>query len=75
MLIYVCLVVGNGFFTMKHQFVNVRDELELIYREFDSFAVYRLVYDEIDRLNQHYYDNFFNFNRDTPAKRLEGRTE
>lgn len=55
--------------------MNVRDELELIYREFDSFAVYRLVYDEIDRLNQHYYDNFFNFNRDTPAKRLEGRTE
>lgn len=53
----------------------MRNELDLIYREFDSFAVYRLVYDEIDRLNQHYYDNFFNFNRDTPAKRLEGRTE
>jgi hypothetical protein len=69
------LVVGGGFFTMKHQFVNVRDELDLMYKEYDSFAVYRLVYDEIDRLNQHFYDNFFSFNRDTPMKRLECRTE
>lgn len=46
-----------------------------MYLEYDSFAVYRLVYDEVDRLNQHYYDNFFNFNRDTPLKRLECRTE
>lgn len=68
-------MVGGGFFTMKHQFVNVREELDLMYQEYDSFAVYRLVYDEIDRLNQHYYDNFFNFNRDTPLKRLECRTE
>jgi hypothetical protein len=68
-------VVGGGFFTMKHHFVNVRDELDVMYRDFDSFSVYRLVYDEIDRLNQHYYDNFFNFNRDTPLKRLECRTE
>ena len=60
---------------MKHQFVNVRDELDLMYKEYDSFAVYRLVYDEIDRLNQHFYDNFFSFNRDTPMKRLECRTE
>jgi hypothetical protein len=35
------LVVGGGFFTMKHQFANVRDELEAIYKEYDSFAVYR----------------------------------
>lgn len=60
---------------MKHHFVNVRDELDQMYRDYDAFAVYRLVYDEIDRLNQHYYDNFFNFNRDTPIKRLECRTE
>lgn len=60
---------------MKHKVVNVREELDQIYKEYDSFAVYRLVYDEIDRLNQHYYDNFFNFNRDTPSKRLENRTE
>jgi len=36
---------------MKHSFLNVRDELDQMYREYDSFAVYRLVYDEIDRLN------------------------
>lgn len=60
---------------MKHSFINVRDDLDRMYREYDSFAVYRLVYDEIDRLNQHYYDNFFAFNRDTPNKRLECRTE
>ena len=53
------IVVGGGFFTMKHQFANVRDELDIMYKEYDSFAVYRLVYDEIDRLNQHFYDNFF----------------
>jgi hypothetical protein len=68
-------VVGGGFFTMKHSFLNVRDELDQMYREYDSFAVYRLVYDEIDRLNQHFYDNFFNFNRDTALKRVEQRTE
>jgi len=60
---------------MKHNFYNVRDELDRMYLEYDSFAVYRLVYDEIDRLNTHFYDNFFNFNRDTPIKRLENRTE
>jgi hypothetical protein len=68
-------VVGGGFFTMKHQFANVRDELDIMYKEYDSFAVYRLVYDEITRLNQHFYDNFFSFNRDTFMKRLECRTE
>jgi hypothetical protein len=68
-------MVGGGFFTMKHNFYNVRDELDRMYLEYDSFAVYRLVYDEIDRLNTHFYDNFFNFNRDTPIKRLENRTE
>lgn len=68
-------MVGGGFFTMKHSFLNVRDELDQMYREYDSFAVYRLVYDEIDRLNQHFYDNFFNFNRDTALKRVEQRTE
>lgn len=36
---------------MKHQFVNVRSELEAMYREYDAFAVYRLAYDEVERLN------------------------
>jgi ABC-type long-subunit fatty acid transport system fused permease/ATPase subunit len=44
-------VVGGGFFTMKHNFVNVRDELTKIYAEYDAFAIYRIVYDEIDRFN------------------------
>lgn len=47
----ISLVVGGGFFTMKHGFTNLREEMELIYREYDSFALYRIVYDEIDRLN------------------------
>ena len=68
-------VVGDGFFTMKHKFVNIREELDALYRVYDSFAVYRIVYDEIDRLNQQYYDNFFTFNKDTPLKRLERREQ
>lgn len=60
---------------MKHQFCNLREELNQVYTEYDAFAVYRLVYDEIDRLNQHYYDNFFTFTMNTPLKRIEGRTE
>lgn len=67
-------MVGGGFFTMKHQFTNIRDEMMKIYSEYDSFAIYRIVYDEIDRFNQLYYENFFSFNKDTPAKRIE-RTE
>jgi len=59
-------MVGNGFFTMKHGFVNVREELLRIYREYDSFSKYRIVNEEIERLNVTYFDNFFNLNRDTP---------
>ena len=59
---------------MKHQFVNLREELSKIYAEYDAFAIFRIVYDEIDRFNQQYYDNFFTFNKDTAQKRLE-RTE
>jgi hypothetical protein len=65
------LVVGGGFFTMKHGF---RNELDEIYSEYDAFAVYRIVYDEIERLNTHFYDNFFMINKDTPQKRMD-RTE
>lgn len=63
-------LVGNGFFTMKHKFQCIRDEVNKMYSEFDSFSMFRIVYDEIERFNKHYYDNFFNFNRDTAAKRL-----
>lgn len=36
---------------MKHKFVNLREELDKVYREYDAFAIYRIVYDEIDRFN------------------------
>ena len=67
-------MVGGGFFTMKHKYVNVRDALNELYLEFDGFSKYRMVNEEIERLNTHYFDNFFSFNRDTPAKRMQ-RTE
>lgn len=57
-------MVGEGFFTMKHNFVNVRDDIMKIYSEYDAFAIFRIVYDEIDRFNAHYYDNFFKINKD-----------
>lgn len=59
---------------MKHSFVNLKDELSVMYAEYDSFATFRIVFDEIERFNKHYYDNFFAFNKNTPLKRLE-RTE
>lgn len=67
-------MVGNGFFTMKHGFVNLKDDLNKIYREYDSFSKYRIVNEEIERLNLTYFDNFFNLNRDDHKKRTQ-RTE
>jgi len=43
--------VGDGFFTMKHNVTNVRQELNRLYEEYDALAIYKVVYDEIDRLN------------------------
>ena len=51
---------------MKHKFQSIREELDKVYREYDAFAIYRIVFDEIDRFNTHFYDNFFKFNKDTP---------
>lgn len=65
-LYLMLIVVGGGFFTMKHNFINVREDLYKIYSEYDAFAIFRIVYDEIDRFNTHFYDNFFSFNKDTP---------
>ena len=50
---------------MKHLFRCVRDELDNVYKEYDAFAIYRIIYDEIDRFNTHFYENFFQFNKDT----------
>lgn len=67
-------LVGQGFFTMNHTFVNVRDALNSVYLEYDAFSKYRIVNEEIERLNAHYFDNWFAFNRDTVQKRMQ-RTE
>jgi hypothetical protein len=39
--------------------------------EYDSFSKYRIVNEEIERLTVHYFDNFFNYNKDAPAKRQQ----
>ena len=67
-------MVGGGFFTMKHSWKNLRDDLDVIYKEYDSFAKYRMVNEEVERLNLFFFDNFFAFNRDTATKRQQ-RTE
>lgn len=63
--------MGNGFFTMKHKFADIRDALNKVYSEFDSFSVFSLVFDEIERLNLAFHENFFTFTSDLPQRRLE----
>jgi len=55
---------------MKHRVVSIRDHLEKIYQELDSFAMFRLVFDQIERLNSACYNNFIRFNRATPFERV-----
>ena len=69
------LVIGNGFFTMKHKWSNLRDKFTALYSENDSFSYFRIIFDEIPRFNQTYFDNFFNLNRKPAEKRLEQLTE
>lgn len=52
----------------------MRDELNNVYLEYDAFSKYRIVNEELERLNAHYFDNWFSFNRDTMQKRMQ-RTE
>lgn len=66
-------IVGNGFFTMKHNFKNIKNELDHLYSEFDSFSKYRIVNEEIERLGITFFDNFYNFNKDTIQKRQQRR--
>ncbi len=68
-------VIGSGFFTMKHKIQNIKDNLNLIYSENDSFSLFRIIFDEIPRFNQTYYDTFFNLNRKPAEKRLIQCTE
>jgi len=55
---------------MKHRVTSIREHLEKIYQELDSFAMFRLVFDQIERLNSACYSNFIRFNRATPFERV-----
>ena len=41
---------------MKHRFTGVREQLARVYSEFDSFSIFSLVFDEIDRLNLAFHE-------------------
>lgn len=60
---------------MKHKFVGVREQLSSVYSEFDSFSIFSLVFDEIDRLNVAFHETFYTFNHDLPARRLERKEQ
>jgi len=62
--------VGNGFFTMKHKWINIREKMIQIYKDLDSFSLLRIVFYEVVRLNKSFARNFETFNRITPEKRL-----
>jgi hypothetical protein len=64
------IVVGNGFFTMKHRFTCIRDKLWELYSDFDSFTIHKMLFDDMIRLNQTYYDNFFGLNRWSQERRM-----
>lgn len=66
----MAVVVGNGFFTMKHKWSNIRDKMQVIYKDLDSFSLHRIVMHEIKLLNKCFSENFLTFNRHSPAKRL-----
>ena len=55
---------------MKHKFTSIRDQLTRVYSEFDSFSIFSLVFDEIDRLNVAFHEQFYSFNQDIPSKRI-----
>jgi len=56
---------------MKHKFIGLREQLNRVYAEFDSFTIFSLVFDEIDRLNLAFHQQFFMFNQDTASRRIE----
>jgi uncharacterized protein YukE len=63
--------VGNGFFTMKHKFTNITQQMQVIYAELDSFAMLRIVYYELVQLNKAFAQNFEYFNSVDSIKRLQ----
>jgi len=44
--------------------------MEKIYQELDSFAMFRIVFAQVERLNKACYINWFRFNRSTPCERV-----
>ena len=55
---------------MKHKWTNIRDHMATIYKELDSFALLRIAFYEVVRLNKQFFSNFENFNAIAPEKRL-----
>jgi len=55
---------------MKHKMQNLRDKFTAIYAENDSFSLFRIIFDEIPRFSQTFFDNFFNLNRKPAEKRM-----
>ena len=55
---------------MKHRVVVIREQLEKIYQELDSFSMFRTIFSKVERLNLECYNNFIRFNRATPYERV-----
>ena len=55
---------------MKHRVLIIREHLEQIYQELDSFSMFRIVLHQLERLNRECYNNFIRFNRATPFERV-----
>lgn len=43
---------------MKHKFTNITAQMQQIYTELDSFAMFRIVYYELVQLNKSFASNF-----------------
>ena len=56
---------------MKHKWNNIREKMAAIYTELDSFAMLRVVFYEMVRMNKSFAQNFEYLNSVTPEKRLK----
>ena len=55
---------------MKHRMVVIREQLEKIYQELDSFSMFRILFSKVGKLNGECYNNFIRFNKATPFERV-----
>lgn len=51
---------------MKHKWNNIRDHMQKVYTDMDSFALLRIAFYEVVRLNKTFQSNFVNFNNMSP---------